>query len=70
MLGLLDRMERKAPEQKIEAKQSKGDLAEVQARISKGLGYLEAHFAKEPPKSDPKYEGWDIITWWRERRRF
>ena len=62
MLGLLDRMERQAPEQKIEAKQSKDQLADIQVRIARGLQCLEAHFAKEPPKSDRKYNAWEITA--------
>lgn len=40
----------------------KRDLADTQEHIEAGVGYLESHFAEEPPKSDPKYEAWEEIA--------
>jgi len=57
------------PEQKVKIEEAdkenfppRGELAEVQVRIAKGLQCLEAHFAKEPPKSDRKYNAWEITA--------
>lgn len=67
MRTLLESMERGI--EGLEGKQGdkdigslRSELADTQARMDKGRGYLEDHFAKEPPKSDPKYEAWEEVA--------
>jgi len=47
----------------------KKEFADTQARIDKGLVYLEAHSGKEPLKTDQKYEVW-IDTFLRYTERY